>query len=117
LLEKFGHRARVVVPRQRRKGKVRRGRCPGRDVLKYGSGGGVVERALRVGVGRDGHGVGRGDGVGRRREEHVHGLPGGDDQRLHGEGLHVAGVRLDHGERVVGDPEEELVVERRFDET
>jgi hypothetical protein len=49
-----------------------------RGVLEDGRGRGVVERALRVvGVGRDGHGVGRGDGVQRRREG---GLLGQDDR-------------------------------------
>ena len=46
----------------------------------------------------------------------MHGLPRRDDERVHGEWLDVVGVRLDDGERVVGDGEEELVVERGVDE-
>jgi len=110
-----GHRAGVVVQRQGRQGQGRQRRRR-RGVLEDGGRGGVVERALRVGVGRDRHGVGRGGRVWRRRQEHVHGLPRRDDERVHGEWLDVVGVRLDDGERVVCDAEEELVVERGVDE-
>jgi len=85
-------------------------------VLEDAGDGGVVERALRVGVRPRLHVV---DRAGVRRlggEQDVAGLPRRDDEGVHGEGLDVERVDVDDGERVVGDGEEELVVECGVDE-
>ena len=81
-----------------------------------GDGGVVVDVGPEDGVERGGH-VEIGVGVDRLgREEDVGGLARRDDQGLDGERLDVDGVDLDNGERVVGDREKELVVERSVDE-
>ena len=81
-----------------------------------GNGGVVVCAGPDDGVGRGGH-VEVGVGVDRLGgEEDVGGLARGDDQGLDGERLDIDGVDLDDGEGVVGDGEEELVVERGVDE-
>ena len=119
-----GDEARVVDLRQRRlqrrevlvEGRVR-GRGRGVLVLEDAGHGGVVEGARPGGgVGRGQHVVG-GAGVGRLGgEEHVGGLPGGDEDGVDGDGLDVDRVDVDDGEWVAGDGEEELVIERSVDD-
>ena len=101
-------REALDVPRRRR-----------RRVLEHGGDGGVVEGArLARAVGARQHEVrGRGaPGVGLGAQEHVGGLARRDEDDVRVERLHVGGVHVDDGERVVGDGEEELVVERGVDE-
>jgi hypothetical protein len=91
-----------------------------RRVLEHGRDGGVVEGArLARAVGARQHEV-RGRGaprVGLGAQEHVGGLARRDEHDVRAERLDVGGVDVDDGERVVGDGEEELVVERGVDET
>lgn len=49
-------------------------------------------------------------------EEDIGGLPRGDQEGGDCEGLHIDGVSVDYGEGVVGDAEEEVVVECRVDD-
>ena len=116
--------AGVVELRQRRpverQGLVEARRGGGRVgvlVLEDAGDGGVVEGGRPAGgVGPGGHVVVGGRVERLRGEEHVGGLARGDHQGVDGEGLDVDGVDLNDGERVVGDGEKELVVERRVDE-
>lgn len=85
-------------------------------VLEDGGGSGVVEGSLAGVVGADGDEVG---GVGGRwfgAEDEVGGLAGADDSDISVEGFDVGGVGFDDGEGVVGDAEEEFVVEGGVDE-
>lgn len=84
-------------------------------VLEDPGDGGVVEGALAGEVRAGGH-VERGCGrASLGLEQDVGGLPGRDHYYVGLEWLHVHCVCFHHGERVVGDFEEEFVVERSVD--
>lgn len=84
-------------------------------VFQDSSDGGVVECAGAGGVWPSGHEERCGGGGGFCVEEEVGGLTGRDENGVGFERLDVDSVNVDDGESVVGDAEEELVVERSVD--
>ena len=85
--------------------------------MEDSDGGGIVESALTGGVRASGHEKSSISEIGIGFEKNVGGLAGAEQYDVGLERLDVGSIGVDDGEGVVGDAEEELIVECSVDQS